>query len=144
MFFNFFVILFCIFIKNKYIGLNRIFLINLKIALNGNVMMLIIVIINFFIIDITFTTVLIIKSLSVKIYIVKPIPKPKNIKSLKLPSEKLYIQYIMLNPVNIQNMISSTFVIKFIVLKDFLKILKKSNKIPIKIPFKVNIKNKYA
>jgi len=75
---------------------------------------------------------------------VKPIPKPKNIKSLKLPSEKLYIQYIMLNPVNIQNMISSTFVIKFIVLKDFLKILKKSNKIPIKIPFKVNIKNKYA
>lgn len=106
--------------------------------------MLIIVIINFFIIDITFTTVLIIKLLSVKIYMVKPIPKPKNIKSLKLPSEKLYIQYIMLNPVNIQNMISSIFVIKFIVLKDFLKILKKSNKIPIKIPFKVNIKNKYA
>ena len=65
---------------------------NLKIALNGKIIVFIIVTINFLIINIIFTTVFTINLLSVSIYKSNPNPNPKNINNLKLPSEKLYIQ----------------------------------------------------
>ena len=74
------------------IGLNINFSMNLKMALKGNIIILNTVTTIFFIIDIIFTTVFTIKLLSVSMYNNSPRPNPKNIKNLKLPSEKLYIQ----------------------------------------------------
>ena len=90
------------------------------------------------------TEIFIITVLIVNIYVVIPKIKPINIKSLILPSVNLYMQNIILIPANIQKIMSSIFVIKLIVLNDFLNILKKSKRIPIKIPFIVKTMNKYA
>jgi len=111
---------------------------------NGVITIFIILYIIPFNIVIIVTTVFIIILLKVNIYKISPNIRPKNINNRKLPSEKLYIQNIMLIPVNIQNKISSIYVIRFIVLNVFLSILKKSNNNPINIPFNVKIKNKYA
>ena len=78
----------------------------------------------FFTVVIINTTVFIIILLIVNIYKIIPKHNPKNINNLKLPPENLYIQNMMLIPVNIQNIISSIYVIRFIVLKLFLSILK--------------------
>ncbi len=65
-------------------------------------------------------------------------------KFLMFRREKLYIEYIILIPANIQNIISSIFVIILIVLNDFLSILNTSNNNPIKTPFTEKIKKIYA
>ena len=60
------------------------------------------------------------------------------------PLLNVNVLYNMINPVKIQNMMSWIYVIMSFVLNDFLRILKKSNKSPIKIPLSMKIKNKYA
>ena len=60
------------------------------------------------------------------------------------PLLNVNVLYSMINPVKIQNMMSWIYVIMSFVLNDFLRILKKSNKSPIKIPLSMKIKNKYA
>ena len=57
---------------------------------------------------------------------------------------KEYIEYNNNKPVKIQNIRSSVYVIISDVLKLFLNILNMSNNRPIKIPFIVNIKNRFA
>ena len=69
---------------------------------------------------------------------------PKNMKNLISPLLKIKIEYKTIIPVIIQNIISSIYVTKSLVLKLSLKILKKSNIKPIYNPFITNIKNKYA
>ena len=82
--------------------------------------------------------------LNISIYIIAPMPIPTNINPLKCPFVNLKIEYKIINAVIIQKRISSIYVIKSVVLKDFLSILKKSNKIEIKKPFNIKIINKYT
>ena len=77
-------------------------------------------------------------------YTIIPIAIPTNIKALKFPFVNLNIEYNIISAVIIQKRISSIYVIKSFVLKDFLSILKKSNRIEIKKPFNMKIINKYA
>lgn len=76
------------------------------------------------------------------IYMMHPRVIPIKIKALNSPLLNLKIENKIINAVKIQNTISSIYVTKSFVLKDFLIILKKSNKIEIKKPFNINIKNK--
>ena len=69
-----------------------------------------------------------------------PINTPKNMYNRSSPLLKVNIEYSSSKPVKIQNNMSSIYVIISFVLKLFLKILKISNKIPIKKPFITNIK----
>ena len=66
------------------------------------------------------------------------------IKALNSPLLNLNIEYSIINVVINQKRISSIYVIKSLVLNDFLSILKISNKIDIKNPFNIKTKNKYA
>ena len=73
-----------------------------------------------------------------------PIKIPKNINSRISPLLKVNIENNNIKPVKIQNKISSIYVKMSFVFIVFLKILKKSNNNPIKIPFITKIKNKIA
>ena len=112
--------------------------------LNGINDIFIIFLIIFFIINIVVVVIFIIVWLKINIYKENPNINPKNMNNLMFPSVNLYIQKIILKAVEIQNIMSSILVNKFVVLNNFLKILKKSNSNPIKMPFDVKIKNKYA
>ena len=64
--------------------------------------------------------------------------------ALNSPSLNLNVEYRIKKAVKIQNTMSSIQVIISFVLKDFLSILKTSNKMEIKKPFSIKIINKYA
>ena len=69
---------------------------------------------------------------------------PKIIKNLSSPSQNLYIEYIIIIPVNIQNKKSCMHVIISLVLYTFLKILKVSNNSPIIAPTREKIIKRFA
>lgn len=75
-------------------------------------------------------------------YINTPHNIPTNMYPLSSPLLNLNIEYNIIEPVIIQKHISSKYVIKSAVLKDFLSILKTSNSNPIKKPFSMNIANR--
>ena len=60
------------------------------------------------------------------------------------PLLNLKIENNIIKEASIQKIISSIYVVKSLVLKDFLSILKTSNKIEIKKPLNINTINKYA
>ena len=132
-FINFFVD-FRIFIMKNDIGLKNIFLKILNIKLKGFITMLNIFFNIFFKVTIILTFIFIINELIVSIYTVMPIKTPKSINNRISPLLNTNIEYSIIAPVKIQNIISSIYVIKSFVLKLFLRILKKSNNKPINIP----------
>lgn len=69
---------------------------------------------------------------------------PKNTNKRNSPLLNVNIEYKIINPVKIQNSMSSRYVIKSFVAITFLDILKKSNNKPINIPLIIKIKNKYT
>ena len=78
------------------------------------------------------------------IYITIPNAIPIKIYALNSPLLNLKIEYKIISVAKIQKIISSIYVIKSVVLNDFLRILNKSNKMEIKKPFNIKIINKYA
>ena len=82
--------------------------------------------------------------LNVDIYIRVPIIIPKNIYTRISPLLKYHILYNIKIPVKIQNKMSCMYVAIFPVFIVLLRILKKSNKIPITTPVNEKTKNKYA
>ena len=99
---------------------------------------IIIILINVFMIFMINTDTFINSVLNIKRYIDIPINIPKNIKNLNSPLLNLNMEYNKINPLIIQNAISSKHVIKSGVLKLFLRILNTSNNIPIIKPFRMN------
>lgn len=87
------------------------------------------------------TFIFINKLLKISMYRSTPINIPININNLNSPLLNLKIEYRSINKVSIQKIISWIEVIKFEVLKLFLKILNISNKIPIIKPFNIKTKN---
>ena len=73
-------------------------------------------------------------------YIIVPKIIPKKIYALISPLLNLNIEYSTIVPVITQKITSSIYVIKSLVLKDFLSILNISNIKPIKKPFRIKIK----
>lgn len=92
------------------------------------------------VIILTFT--FIIKELKVTMYIKMPIPIPRTINKRISPLENVHIEYNNIRPARIQKIMSSIYVTKSFVEKDFLSILKKSNNKPIITPTKIKIRNK--
>lgn len=78
------------------------------------------------------------------IYKIVPSPIPIKINPRNSPLLNLNIVYKIIPPEISQNKTSWIYVIISLVLKDFLNILKISNSMPIKKPFKIKIRNMYA
>ena len=113
------------------------FLSHLKINLIGlTIIEFIIFFTNNIIFTLNFTKIL----LNVSMYSAMPRAMPKNIYSLISPLLNLNSEYKVIRPVKIQNITSSIYVIKSVVLKLLLNILKTSNKIPNIKPVNIKIK----
>ena len=128
------------FIKQKEIGLNNIFLNIFEINLIGIITTYFI---HFFITVIINKLTLINTLLNINKYKEKPDIIPIKIYSLNSPLLNLNTQNRIKIPVIIQNIKSCKYVIISDVLKAFLKILKQSKNIPIKKPVNIKIKKIY-